>query len=123
VVFPDGVWRADVEARYPSGSGARTAAEVARREFERDGVPDSELLACEPEGPEGTRLEACLKIYLPVRAGDPRQRPFGMVFIDVGKHDPALLMLAFGVRHPPEASRQPSVYQIADRRLHPPPAP
>ena len=42
-----------------------------------------------------------------------------MVFIDVGKHSPALLMLAFGVRDPPEGSRRLSVYQLADRRLHP----
>ena len=28
-----------------------------------------------------------------------------------------------GVRHPPEGSRRSSVYQLADRRLHPPPAP
>ena len=119
MVFPGGVWRADVEARYSPGTGARVAADTARREFERDGVAGSELRACEPQGPRGTRLADCLKVYLPIKAGDPRERPFGMVFIDVGEHSPALLMLAFGVRHPPEGSRQLSVYQLADRRLHP----
>jgi hypothetical protein len=47
---------------------------------------------------------------------------FPMVFIDVGRAQPALVLLAFGVRHPPEGSRQPTVYQLADRRLHPPAA-
>jgi hypothetical protein len=122
VVFPDGVWRADVEARYPLGSGARTVADAARHDFEREGLPEPELLACESEGREGTRLEDCLKVYLPLGPSDPQQRPFGMVFFDVGKDEPALVLLAFGVRHPPKESRQPSLYQLADRRLHPPPA-
>jgi hypothetical protein len=68
VVFPDGVWRADVEARYPPGSGARNTADIARRDFERDGVPESQLLACDPEGPEGSRLEDCLKAFRSGRA-------------------------------------------------------
>jgi hypothetical protein len=51
-----GCWR---EARYPPGTGARNVADTARRQFERDEVPESELLACEPEGPEGSRLADC----------------------------------------------------------------
>jgi hypothetical protein len=121
-VFPPGVWSADVENRYPLSSGARKVADESRRVFERDGVPERELQRCEPEGPDGTRLSGCLKVYLPLGAANPRQRPFGMVLIDVGREQPTLVLLAFGVRHPPQASRQASVYQLADRRLHPPAA-
>lgn len=121
VVFPPGVWAADVERRYPPSSGARTVADQTRSAFERDGVPERELQRCEAEGPDGTRLAGCLKVYLPLGGSDPRERPFGMVFVDVGRERPGLLLLAFGVRHPPEGSRQATVYELADRRLHPPP--
>lgn len=68
------MWRADVELRYPPQSTARKIADRARREFERDGVPERELQACDPEGRDGTRLGGCLKIYLPVGPSDPRER-------------------------------------------------
>lgn len=119
VVFPAGIWAADVERPYRASSRARVAAEVARRAFEKDGVPESELLACEPEGPDATQLEDCLKVYLPLGPSDPAERPFGMVFIDVGEEKPALLLLAFGVRHQPEGAHADSVYMRAHRRLHP----
>lgn len=117
-VFPAGVWEADVEGRYPESSRARTVAEQSRRAFERDGVPEEELQACEAEGPEGTQLAGCLKVYLPLGPSDPRQRPFGMVFIDVGKEEPALVLLAFGVRHQPQGAHAESVYRRAHERLH-----
>jgi hypothetical protein len=117
--FPAGVWAADVDARYPSSSRARTVADGARREFERDGVPERELQLCEPEGPEGTRLDGCLKLYLPLGPSDPRERPFGMVFIDVGRTEPALVLLAYGVRHQPRGAHADTVYRRAHQRLHP----
>jgi hypothetical protein len=119
VVFPAGVWRADVEGRYPASSRARVVAERARRALERRGIPERELQACEPEGPEGTQLAGCLKLYLPLGPSDPRERPFGMVFIDVGQEEPALVLLAYGVRHQPSGAHAETVYRRADRRLHP----
>ncbi len=129
-MFPAGVWEPDVEKRYPAGSKARAAAEDSRRVFEAEGVPERELQACEAEGPDdrssaaeprdGTRLE-CMREDVPAaRTRDPRERPFGIVFVDVGREEPALVLIAYGVRHPPVGSRQPTVYQLADRRLHPP---
>lgn len=103
-VFPAGVWEADVSRRYPPESRGRNVADAARAEFEAEGVREEELLLCEPEGPDGTQLEDCLKIYLPLGARDPAERPFGMVFIDLGRERPGLVMLAFGVRHRPEGS-------------------
>jgi hypothetical protein len=117
-VFPAGVWAADVEGRYRASSRARTVAEQARRTFERDGVPESALQACEPEGPGGTRLDGCLKVYLPLGPSDPRDRPFGMVFIDVGRVAPALVLIAYGVRHQPQGAHAENVYQRAHQRLH-----
>ncbi len=118
-VFPAGVWAADVESRYPASSRAREVAEQARRALERDGIPERELQACEPEGPDGTHLAGCLKAYLPLGPSDPRQRPFGMVFIDVGDDEPALVLIAYGVRHQPSGAHAESVYRRAHQRLHP----
>lgn len=118
-VFPAGVWAADVERRYPVSSRPRTVAEHARRAFERDGIPERALQACKADGPEGSQLADCLKLYLPLGPGDPRERPFGMVFIDVGRDGPALVLLAYGVRHPPAGAHAESVYRRAHHRLHP----
>ena len=63
--FQEGVWVADVEMRYPQGSRARRVADDSRRVFEQHGVPEAELLLCEAEGPDGTRLVDCVKVYLP----------------------------------------------------------
>ena len=40
----------------------------------------------------------------------------------IEEHGPLLFCLAFGIRHPPRDSRRPSVYQVADQRLHQPAA-
>jgi len=118
-VFPAGVWAADVELRYAPASRARVVAEQSRRAFEREGIPERELQVCKAEGPEGTDLPGCLKLYLPLGVSDPHERPFGMVLIDVGENEPALVLLAYGVRHLPEESHSESVYRRAHRRLHP----
>jgi hypothetical protein len=92
----------------------RTVGARERARLERDGIAVRVLLACEPEARDGTRLPGCAKTYLPAPDG-----PWGMVFR--GERPPAgtptLLCLAFGRRHPP-APWQPSVYQVAHRRLH-----
>jgi hypothetical protein len=76
-VFPAGVWATDVKARYPGSSRARTVADGARRQFERDGVPERELQLCEPEGPEGTRLDGCLKVFSRWGLATPASGPSG----------------------------------------------
>ncbi len=70
--------------------------------------------ACEDPGRDGSRLPGCAKTYLPPPAGQ-----WGMVFqlrFDSDQR-PFLACLAFGIRHP-SRDWQPSVYQVADRRLH-----
>jgi hypothetical protein len=72
VVFADDAFDEDI-AR--ASSGGRAAAEAARQRYERDGVPIGELRELQDEGPEGTILPNCLKVYLP-----PPDGRFGMVF-------------------------------------------
>lgn len=73
------------------------------------------LRACDAQADDGTRLLRCVKTYLPAPAGQ-----WGMVF-EI-RHDPDVRLfldyLAFGIRHPSRLG-QPSVHQLAHRRLHP----
>ncbi len=112
VVFDDAAWAEDLARASAAG---REVAEAARRQYEQDGVALGELRACDPEGPDGTRLAHCVKVYLPAPHGR-----HGMVFTIErdGRGRLRLSFAAFGLRHPSRASRQPSVYRIADRRLH-----
>jgi hypothetical protein len=88
-------------------------AENARAEFERNGVAIDQLKACQAEGPDGTELPHCLKVYLPAPEGR-----HGMVFeISRVEGRLGLVYAGFGLRHPGRNVRQPSVYRIADRRL------
>ena len=55
-----------------------------------------------------------MKVYVPTS-----DRPHGMVF-EITRDSSGRLRLAyaaFGLRHPPAESRQPSVYEVAHRRL------
>jgi hypothetical protein len=111
-LFDDALFAEDLNRTSDTG---RKVALAARTEYERDGVPLDHLLPCEEEGPEGTALAHCMKIYLPRPAGK-----FGMVFRIALRDDKALLAYAaFGVRHHPRNSRAPTVYEIAHRRLQP----
>ena len=108
--FDDVAFAEDLKRTSDAG---RQVAEAARREYERDGVPIDVILACDEEGPEGTTLQHCMKVYLPRPDGK-----FGMVFRIELRHNEALLVYAaFGTRHHPRNSHAPTVYQIADRRL------
>jgi hypothetical protein len=97
-----------------SGRAGAEALREARNQFGREGVEIKTLRRCDPEGRDGTKLPACFKVYLPAPNGK-----FGMVlrFIRDGE-GLALRYLAFGVRHHPRDSNAPTVYEIADRRLH-----
>ena len=101
------------DLRRASDAGEEVAL-AARKEFEAEGVPIENLLACDEEGPEGTALRHCLKLRLP-----PPDGKFGMVFrIELRDGKSVLVFAAFGVRHHPADSNAPTVYEIAHRRLH-----
>lgn len=70
--FDSDAWDRDIARADSSG---RAAAETARDRYERDGVPVEELRQVQDEGPDGTILPNCVKVYLPPPAGR-----FGMVF-------------------------------------------
>ncbi len=111
VAFDDAAWVEDMTRATTAG---RRAAMAARAEYESSGVPLEELRACDPEGPGGTQLNRCMKVYVPAPVG-----PHGMVF-QIGRERGgklALAYLAFGLRHPARDMRQPSVYEVAHRRL------
>jgi hypothetical protein len=93
---------------------AATALRKLRLEIDRDGgIPHSRLKRCEDEGRDGTRLEDCLKTYVPWPVGK-----WGIVFIPVvhPTRPWALHAIDFGVRHKPGRGRL-TVYEVADRRL------
>jgi hypothetical protein len=111
VFFDKAAFDEDLQRAAAAG---RAAALAARDAFVHDGCPLTELLACNDEAPDATRLPGCVKVYLPSRAGK-----FGMVFAIERKAGRLLLAyLAFGVRHQPHDSHAPTVYQLAHRRLH-----
>lgn len=111
--FPADVWAEEVD-RF--GRGARDVAGAARRELE--GRPERAWFQpCAVAGPDGTRLERCVKVYVPV--GRPAsEAPMGMVFelISDAADRVVLQLIAFGERHPARPAR--SVYERAHRRLH-----
>jgi hypothetical protein len=108
--FDPDAFRKDMERATPAG---REAAEAAKRRYEKNGIPRSELRPCDPDHQDGTRLRQCLKVYLPPPAGR-----FGMVFrFVVTDAGPQLEHVAFGVRHHPSGSHAETVYMLAHRRL------
>lgn len=110
------VWQEEVE-RFAPRSPARVAAERERGRLERDGVRIVDLQRCGAVGPDGTRLAGLVKVYVPISAAAPSQRPFGFVF-SAGRDDAGvyLALVAFGERHPRPGTR--SVYERAHKRLH-----
>lgn len=111
VLFDDAAFELDLRR---AGEAGRATAEPVREELERQGCATEWLLACAAEGPDGTELLDCVKVYLP----RPRGR-FGMVFrIERREGRLVLVYIAFGVRHPVRGARRPSVYRIAHDRLH-----
>ena len=110
VLFDDDAFNEDLSHASPAG---RHEALAARKRLEKDGLTAPETKPCLGLGPEGTQLGGCVKVYLPPPAG-----PWGMV-LRLVRDGPgvALYCLAFGIRHPVQAW-QPSVYRVADRRLH-----
>lgn len=100
---------------HATSAGRRVALD-ARRQLERDGVDVEQLQRCDPHGRDGTRLERCVKLYLPTRDGAWR-----MVFEitrEPSTGELVLAYLAYGLGHPGKPW-QPSAYQVAHQRLHP----
>jgi hypothetical protein len=109
--FDQNAWEEDLERSTPAG---RQAAEAARRDYERGGVPLERLRRVREHGADGTVLPNCAKVYLPPPVGR-----FGMIFRAISVEGrPRLAYLAFGVRHHPRSSRRPTAYQLAHQRLH-----
>ena len=108
--FDPEAWATDRARSTPAG---RIAAETARHDYEQNGIPQSHLRPCEPEGRTGINLPDCAKVYVP----HPNGR-WGIVFRAIlldGRFE--LRHLAFGVRHHPRGSHALDVYDIAGARL------
>jgi len=103
------------DVSHATAAGRRVALDT-RRQLERDGIDVGTLLRCQAHGRDGTRLERCVKLYLPSPGGAWR-----MVFEitrDLSTGELVLAYLAFGLGHPGKPW-QPSAYQVAHQRLHP----
>lgn len=116
-VFPVGF---DDDALAEDLGHLPAAAEEAFRQFRKTtqrqgGIPRSQLMACQAEGRDGTRLAGCVKTYIPWPAGR-----FGAVLVAVTHpaRPLALRAVAFGIRHRPQGSSAPTVYEVADRRIN-----
>jgi hypothetical protein len=110
VRFDDDAFAEDLAHASRAG---RTVGERERARLERDGIAIAALRAYEPQARDGTQLPRCVKTYVPAPDGVWR-----MVFGGERSQDATatLLCLGFGPR-PPGAPWQPSVYQVAYRRL------
>jgi hypothetical protein len=112
VRFDGDAFAEDLAHATPAG---RDVALRARARLEREGLAAEECRRCLAEGPEGTALTGCAKLYLPHPVGR-----WGLVLrLARAGEQLVLYHLAFGVRHP-ERAWQPSVYQVAHHRLHGP---
>jgi hypothetical protein len=111
------VWQEEVH-RFDKGSPVRQAAESGRRRLETE-RPSAGWLPCEAEGPGGTGLPGCVKLYLPL-GREPSAAPYGFVFELIASRGPkpvfSLRLLAFGERHPRPGTR--NVYERAHKRRH-----
>jgi hypothetical protein len=117
IEFRPAVWQEEVE-RYDKRSPARIQAERARREIEA-GQTRLAWRPCEADGPSGTSLPGCRKLYVPLAASGASEAPFGFVFRLTQARDGSLAwtMIAFGVRHPRDRVTR-SVYERAHKRLY-----
>jgi len=71
VLFDDIAWAEDLH--HASAAGA-SAAIAARAALESSGLLADDTKPCLSEGPDGTRLSGCVKVYVPAPIG-----PWGLV--------------------------------------------
>jgi hypothetical protein len=76
VRFDEAVWR---EAVRGFAGRPLQIATSGRSASEDRGVALADVRPCEAEGPDGTRLAGCAKLYLPANEGPPSERPFAFV--------------------------------------------
>lgn len=116
LVFGDREWKEEVE-RYEPKASARQRAVSARREIEA-GRGKLVWRPCEAEGPGGTRLPGCRKLYVPLDQEGSSAAPYGFVF-QLAKTEGGFVwnFIAFGERHPDNPSTR-NVYERAHKRLH-----
>ena len=109
-------WDEEV-GRFDPRSLARACAVTARRLIE-SGTVKLAWIRCKADGPGGTRLPGCRKLYVPLGKA-PSEAPYGFVFQLVEKADGSLAwnMIAFGERHPADKETR-TVYERAHKRLH-----
>jgi hypothetical protein len=116
IVFGEREWEEEV-GRLASTSAARALADRARRQIEAGSVR-LQWRPCLPEGPDGTRLPGCRKLYVPIDRDSASAAPFGFVF-QLAKGGEGLFwaFIAFGERHPGNQNTR-NVYERAHKRLH-----
>lgn len=117
VEFGSVEWIEEVE-RYDRRSPARAQAQGARKKIEACKAK-LDWKRCKADGPGGTRLPGCRKLYVPLGKQGASQAPYGFVFQLIQKPDDSLAwnMIAFGERHP-AGERTRNVYERAHKRLH-----
>jgi hypothetical protein len=110
-------WDEEVE-RYDRRSLARLQAEGARKQIEA-GTMQLNWRRCQADGPGGTNLPGCRKLYVPLGKQGSSEASFGFVFQLIQKPDGSLAwnLIAFGERHP-DHQRTRTVYERAHKRLH-----
>lgn len=111
-------WEEEVE-RYHSLSPARARAQNARKAIEA-GTAKLAWKRCKADGPGGTELPGCRKLYVPLGKEAPSsEAPYGFVFQLIQKPDGSLAwsLISFGERHPSD-NKTRSVYERAHKRLH-----
>lgn len=110
-------WREEVE-RYDRRSPARTHAQSARKTIET-GTAKLDWKRCKADGPGGTKLPGCRKLYMPLGRQGASEAPCRFVFQLIQKPDGGLAwnMIAYGERHPAD-ERTRNVYERAHKRLH-----
>jgi hypothetical protein len=109
-------WEEEVE-RYGPRSAARAHAQTARKTIEAR-TAKLDWKRCKADGPGGTKLPGCRKLYVPLSKEGASQAPYGFVFQLIQKPDHSLAwnLIAFGERHPANA-RTRNVYERAHKRL------
>jgi hypothetical protein len=110
-------WEEEVE-RYGPRSPARSQAQSARRTI-KVGKTKLDWKRCKADGPNGTKLPGCRKLYVPLGKDGASEAPYGFVFQLIQKPDDSLAwnLIAFGERHPSN-ERTRNVYERAHKRLH-----
>ncbi len=117
IEFGSPEWKEEVE-RYGTRSAARVQAQSARKAIEA-GTAKLDWKRCKADGPGGTKLPGCRKLYVPLDKQGASEAPYGFVFQLIQKPDSSLAwnLIAFGERHPADG-RTRNVYERAHKRLH-----